>query len=75
MTAKELSEAAFAVQYEKVLSLLFLTDRQRVLMDMKYVKGLLYKEMADRLSCSEPTIKAEFKRINAKLAKLDISLL
>lgn len=75
MTARELKETALAVQYEKVMKALFLTDRQRTLMEMKYIRGLLYKEMADILNCSEQCIKSEFMKINAKLAKIDLSKL
>ena len=75
MTARELKDTVFVAQYEQVLALLFLTDKQRQLMEMRYIKGLLYKEMADELNCSEQTIKKEFNRINRKLASLDISKL
>lgn len=75
MTAKELKDTVFVAQYEQVLALLFLTDRQRLLMEMRYIKGLLYKEMADKLNCSEQTIKQEFSRINKKLSRLDLSKL
>lgn len=75
MTAKELKDTVFVAQYEKVLALLFLTNKQKQLMEMKYIQGLLYKEMADKLNCSEQTIKKEFNRINRKLASLNISKL
>lgn len=75
MTAKELREVAFAVQYNKIIDSLFLNDKQKTLMDLRYIKGLLYKEIADKLNCSEQTIKKEFLRINLKLKAFNMELL
>lgn len=75
MTSKELRDTVYEVDYRKVVDSLFLNDRQRAMMEMRYIKGLLYKEIASEFNCSEQCIKKEFSRINSKLAKLDISTL
>lgn len=67
MTAKQLKEVAFLSQYINIVDSLFLTDRQKQLMNLYYLKGLRYKEIADLMNGSEQTIKNEFVKINKKL--------
>jgi RNA polymerase sigma factor (sigma-70 family) len=67
MTAKQLREVAFLSQYINIVDSLFLTDRQKQLMNLYYLKGLRYKEIADLMNGSEQTIKNEFVKINKKL--------
>lgn len=67
MTAKQLKEVAFLSQYINIVDSLFLTDRQKELMNLRYLKGFRYKEIANFLHSSEQTIKKEFTKINQKL--------
>jgi RNA polymerase sigma factor (sigma-70 family) len=67
MTTKQLKEVAFLSQYINIVDSLFLTDRQKQLMNLYYLKGLRYKEIADLMNGSEQTIKNEFVKINKKL--------
>ena len=67
MTAKQLKEVALLAQYINIVDSLFLTDRQKQLMNLYYLKGLRYKEIADMMNGSEQTIKNEFVKINKKL--------
>ena len=67
MTAKQLKEVAFLSQYINIVDSLFLTDRQKELMNLRCLKGFRYKEIANFLHSSEQTIKKEFTKINQKL--------
>ena len=73
MTAKQLKEVALLAQYINIVDSLFLTDRQKQLMNLYYLKGLRYKEIADLMNGSEQTIKKEFCKINKKLQFVNFS--
>lgn len=69
-TRHKLQEVCDVSSFEDLLNSCILTDDERELMNLHYLKGKDFRYIADSLGFSESTIKRKHRKILGKVGKL-----